>query len=345
VRRAIARANAPPAANPFPKHFDQIAGYTFMGMVATAAGAIWIGIADRREAGGLEVRAGAAEVGVTERALAGVGAPAPAIAPLGRGVVVPRAGAADAGEVAGAASRAGAPEGASALDSVRLRDGTVRTGVVERLSPEGIVLRDPWSNRAAPLAFDDVVELRTRRGEVLPVGPAPADSAGAGRDGAADRGADSAGAPALHAAGIDVPAAGAGAGTLGHSARVAGLAGRYVVRRRVLAVSGSESCSAVAAAVGAAAPTVETVAHRPGEGEFALTSRPGLRGTVDDDGRFRTGAVAGSRGGVHYQFRMVGQFLPDGFRAETESETRAVLRWGEVQSCRVSVALDAARVP
>jgi hypothetical protein len=272
-----------------------------------------------------------------------VGAPAPAIAPLGRGVVVPRSDA--AGGAAGAAARAGAPEGASALDSVRLRDGTVRTGVVERLSPEGIVLRDPWSNRAAPLAFDDVVELRTRRGEVLPVGPAPTDDAERGAAPAVPAAPDSVGASAAHPVGFDASAAGAGAGTLGHFARIAGLAGRYTVRRRVLAVSGSESCSAVATAVRAAAPTVETVAHRPGEAEFALTSRPGLRGTVDDDGRFRTAPLEGSRGGVHYWFRMVGQFLPDGFRAETESETRAVLRWGDVQSCRVSVSLDAARLP
>jgi hypothetical protein len=135
-----------------------------------------------------------------------------------------------------------------------------------------------------------------------------------------------------------------GAGDLGHAARVAGLAGRYTVRRRVLEVSGSESCGAVAAAVRAAAPTIETVAHRPGEAEFALTSRRGLRGTVDDDGRFRTGVVEGARSGVEYRFRMVGQFLPDGFRAETESETRTVLRWRDVQHCRMSVALDAERL-
>ena len=136
-----------------------------------------------------------------------------------------------------------------------------------------------------------------------------------------------------------------GAGDLGHRAIVAGLAGRYTVRRRVLDVAGSESCGAVAAAVRRSAPTVETLAHRPGEAEFALTSRPGLRGVVDDDGRFRTGVVTGERGGVQYRFRMVGQFLPDGWRAETESETRAVLRWGDVQRCRVSVALHATRLP
>jgi hypothetical protein len=141
-----------------------------------------------------------------------------------------------------------------------------------------------------------------------------------------------------------VHAAGVGAGTLGHAARVAGLAGRYTVRRRLLDVRGSESCSAVADAVRASAPTIEVVEHRPGEAAFGLASRPGLRGTVDDDGRFRTGVVEGESRGVHYRFRMVGQFLPDGFQAETESETRAVLRWGDVQQCHVSVALAAERI-
>jgi hypothetical protein len=131
---------------------------------------------------------------------------------------------------------------------------------------------------------------------------------------------------------------------LGHSAIVGGLAGRYTVRRRVLDVTGSESCGAVAAAVRASAATVETLEHRPGEAEFALSSRPGLRGTIDDDGRFRTAVVEGASRGVHYRFRMSGQFLPDGFRAETESETRAVLRWGDVQQCRMTVALHAERL-
>ena len=300
MRRAMARANAPPAPNPFPQNFDRIAGFTFMGMVTAAAVAIWVGIAERREAGGLEVSAG----------------PAPAHAGLAVG-----------------------PDGAPALDSLHLRDGTVRTGVVERLTEDGIVLRDPWSDTAAPLAFGAVAGWRAPRGAWLPVGDAAAaDAPVAGRQNA----------PAPDASPMETLPPGSlapGAGDLGHVARIAGLSGRYTVRRRVLDVSGSESCSAVAASVRAAAPTVETVAHRPGEAELALTSRPGLRGTVDDDGRFRTNVVEGARDGVQYRFRMVGQFLPDGFRAETESETRAVIRWGDVQRCRVSVALAADRLP
>ncbi len=352
VRRAIARANAPPPPNPFPPNFDRIAGYTFAGVVTLAAVGIWLGIVDRREAGGLDLPA--------EPVLAAVGAPAPAIAPLPSGADDAPGGAPDDAEPGGR-SRAPGRVAADAVDSLRLRDGTVRTGRVERLTADALVLRDPWSDSTARVDLGDVVEWRTRHGEVVPVGelpPAPPADSVPASPAVAPVGAPvgaSAGAPV--GAPVDAVLAGAaepgavalgalppGAGDLGHAARVAGLAGRYTVRRRVLEVSGSESCGAVAAAVRAAAPTVETVAHRPGEAEFVLTSRPGLRGTVDDDGRFRTAVVEGARNGVEYRFRMVGQVLPDGFRAETESETRTVLRWRDVQHCRVSVALDAERL-
>jgi hypothetical protein len=329
VRRAMARANAPPTVNPFPANFDRIAGFTCAGIVAVAAFGMWIGIVDRREAGGLEVAAGP-----------GAGAPAPAV------VTPTRADAARGLGAAGApgARRAPGDDGALRVDSLRLRDGTVRTGLVERLTSDGLVVRDPTSDSTARFDLDEVVEWRTRRGEVVPVGDRPAEP----EETAAAAGATPSGAVLSGAVLSDAALAGAvapGAGDLGHAARVAGLAGRYAVRRRVLDVSGSESCGAVAAAVRASAPTVETVEHRPGEAEFALTSRPGLRGTVDDDGRFRTGVVNGEHGGIQYRFRMVGQFLPDGFRAETESETRTVLRWRDVQRCRVSVALHADRLP
>lgn len=299
VRRAMARANAPPPPNPFPQNFDRIAGLTFMGMVTVAAVAMWFGIVDRREAGGVE--AAGADVGAP--ALPGVGAPAPPA----RAAVRP--------------SDAAATDGGLTVDSLRLRDGTVRTGLVERLVPGAIVLRDPWSDGATRLELGDVVEWRPRRGAVLPVGAEPE---------APDPAASV--APTARTSG-------------GAEARIAGVAGRYEVRRRVLDVRGSESCGAVADAVRAAAATVETVEHRPGEATFALASRNGLRGIVDEDGRFRTEPLEGESRGVHYRFRMVGQFVPGGFRAETENETRAVLRWGDVQECHLSVALRADRLP
>lgn len=331
VRRAVARANAPPAPNPFPANFDTIVGYTFAGMVTVAAVGMWIGITDRREAGGLEV---------SPAVSAGAGA-APSLPPRGDPVGPVPSAPAIAPAIAPPARVA---VGSAALvDSLWLRDGTVRTGWVERLTATAVVLRDPWSNAAARVDLQDVAELHPRPGAVLPVGEAGDDEAG--NDEAGDDEARDAAAP-----GVDSVAAGAplGAGDLGyaaHAARAAGLAGRYAVRRRVLDVQGSESCDAVARAVRAAPATVETVAHHPGAGDFALTSRPGLHGTVDDNGRFRTALVEGARSGVRYRFRMVGQFGGDGFRAETESETSAVLRWGDVQQCRVSVALEARRLP
>jgi hypothetical protein len=281
--------------------------------------------------------------------------PAPAIAPLPRGAVEP-AGPVEGATASPAPAKPRTHEGDALVDSLRLRDGTVRTGFVERVSPDGILLRDPWSDTTARLGFDEVVEWRTQRGERLPISGAAAAPDATDPDAAeldAVAAAPAGPAAAGPAAPPDVPAARTGSdarphaavGDAGHAARVAGLAGRYAVRRQVLDVRGSGSCDAVAAAVRAAAPTVETVEHRPGEAEFALSSRPGLRGVVDDDGRFRTAVVEGERRGVRYRFRMVGQFLPDGFRAETESETRAVLRWGDVQQCHVSVALAASRLP
>jgi hypothetical protein len=91
--------------------------------------------------------------------------------------------------------------------------------------------------------------------------------------------------------------------------------------------------------------TVEVVAHRAGASAFTLVTRPGVRGTIDPDGRFRTEAIRGVRDGVHYWFRMTGQFDASGFRAETESATDAVLKYGSVQRCRVTAALDGRRLP
>lgn len=325
VRRAIARANAPPAPNPFPANFDRLAGYAFFGMFAVAATAMWIGIAERREAGGLEVRPAA--TGASLAALVD-GRRTPARAegaqplPSAPGLAMERA--------------APTPPNAVLVDSLRLRDGTVRTGRVERITPTAIALRDVWSDGVEAVALDDVLELRTRHGEVLPVGDdrvAPTPRDGLGR-------------LLPPGVGAGVPdAQRRGAADAGGASRAAGFGGRYAVRQELLAVGGSASCDAVADAVRQAAPTVETVAHAPGASTFALTSRPGVRGTVDDDGRFRTGLIEGTRDGVHYWFRMAGRFAADGFQAEAESATDAVLKFGSVQRCRVSASLDARRLP
>jgi hypothetical protein len=331
VRRAVARANAPPAPNPFPANFDRLAGYAFAGMLTVAATAMWVGIAARREAGGLEVRAVAPVMDLSGAA------PAP------RGDGERGSGAREAG-VAPAPPPAG---DVALLDTLRLRDGTVRTGRVERITPAAILLRDVWADQVVPVALDEVLELRTRHGEVLPVGGR--DSAG--RDAVPDV-TGTPGNPADASPAPDAPDSGRaeaerspGSAHGFHATRAVGFGGRYAVRQEVLAVGGSESCDAVAAAVRRATTTVETLAHVPGASTFALTSRPGVEGTVDDEGRFETGVIEGVRDGVHYWFRMTGRFAGDGFQAETESATDAVLKFGSVQRCRVSAALDAHRVP
>lgn len=327
IRRAIARANAPPAPNPFPANFDRLAGYAFFGMIAVAAAAMWVGIAERREAGGLEV------------ALAAPGAAAlphadgrRALARIERAEPLPPL----AGPVPHPAPRAQADS--ALVDSLHLRDGTVRTGRVERITPTAILVRDVWSDAVDAVALEDVRELHTRHGEVLPVsgdGATPTPRDAFGRRLRPDAGPD-AGAPGNTAhASIDAS----------RRTRAAGFGGRYAVRQAVLAVGGSESCDAVAAAVRPAATTLETVAHVPGAPTFALTSRPGVHGTVDGDGRFRTEPLEGTRDGVHYWFRMTGRFAGDGFQAETESATDAVLKFGSVQRCRVSASLDGHRLP
>ena len=303
VRRAVARSNAPPVHNPFPKHFDRLVGGAFVALLVIAAAGMWVGIAARREAGGLEVPPGPSVADVSARGVAAE--PLPPARPSRR--APPSTSSPAAAPAAGAAASL-----ASAEDTLRLRDGTVRTGQVTRITHEAVLLRDLWSDTVHAIDLDDVLELRARAGSVVPVGD------GAGRvspvrDGAAD-------------------------GEYG---------GRYRVRQTLVGVEGTATCDVVAEAVRRASerPSVEVVAHDRGAGAFVLVSRPGVRGTVDADGRFQTGVIRGVRDGVHYWFRMTGQFDRAGFRAETESATDAVLKYGSVQRCHVTASLDATRLP
>jgi hypothetical protein len=297
-------------------------GGAFMVLLVVTAGGMWMGILTRREAGGLEVAPDA-----PVRAGVGVLAPLPPVAPVTREASTP----------------APAPEGALLQDTLRLRDGTIRTGQVTRITHEAVLLRDLWSDTVNAVDLDEVLELHTRPGAVLPVGgddaASPHDVLGRVVPPGADGGTAG---DSLFTAGRTPRAAERSA-----ASAEAGFAGRYAVRQRLLDVQGTESCDVVAAQVrrASAQPTVETVAHRAGAPAFSLVSRPGVRGTVDADGRFRTEAIRGVRDGVHYWFRMTGRFDGAGFRAETESATDAVLKYGSVQRCRVTATLEARRLP
>jgi len=123
-----------------------------------------------------------------------------------------------------------------------------------------------------------------------------------------------------------------------------GVAGRYVVSQRVLDVRGTESCNAVARALGAGRETEEVVSHAPGALQFSLTTR-GVVGTLDSDGQFISEPRSGTTNNVNWQFRMRGRFGPEGFTGESVTHTDAILRWGKLQNCVVTAELTGRRLP
>jgi hypothetical protein len=123
------------------------------------------------------------------------------------------------------------------------------------------------------------------------------------------------------------------------------VAGRYAVTRELLSSGGDASCEQAAAVIRAALPSEETILHVPGSSEFTMSSRPGVRGHLDRDGRFDTPLMSGEKDGIHYSFRMSGRFTVGGFRAESESTTESVVRYRESQSCRFVAALTGTRLP
>ncbi len=131
-----------------------------------------------------------------------------------------------------------------------------------------------------------------------------------------------------------------------HGARIrdTGVAGRYLVTQRVRDVSGTESCDAVARALGAGRETEEVVSHTPGAGQFTLVTR-GVLGTLDSDGQFISEPRSGTTNNVNWQFRMRGRFGPEGFTGESVTHTDAILRWGRLQNCVVTAELTGRRLP
>ena len=123
------------------------------------------------------------------------------------------------------------------------------------------------------------------------------------------------------------------------------VAGRYAVTRELLSSGGDASCEQAAAVIRAARPSEETIAHTSGSSDFTLSSRPGVRGHIEPDGRFETPLVSGERDGISYSFRMSGRFTAGGFRAESESATQSIVKYRESQRCRFVAALTGTRLP
>lgn len=129
--------------------------------------------------------------------------------------------------------------------------------------------------------------------------------------------------------------------------------GRWTVRADVQGVSGSRSCDAVWRSLAPGRESVEAIAlgalvrgdltTLPGV-EFHFTSRPGLRGTIHDDGSFQTVPLRSMREGVGYEYRMAGRFADGAFEAEAEAVTRTTLRFGDPQVCSVRTRLSGRRI-
>ncbi len=185
-----------------------------------------------------------------------------------------------------------------------------------------------------------------------PMRPLPATNTGDSASGAADD--PGANAAIVHADGIggnsgETTAASSSATRPsvpmdGAHAIALGLGGRYRVAQRVLAVSGSPTCSKVADALARGRTSIEVITHIPGTFSFTLASRDVI-GTLDGSAYFEAGPMNGTTDGVKWNFRMRGRFTDHGFTADTQTATEAILRWGRTQSCMTVAELVAERIP
>ncbi|MFN8716039.1 MAG: hypothetical protein ACK6DP_16965 [Gemmatimonas sp.] len=183
-----------------------------------------------------------------------------------------------------------------------------------------------FRERAGESARPAEREDRTRRGDSLVAGVS--DSV----------------APVMSVRDDSTPAPTRVAGAITGSFVDTGVGGRYVVTPHVRDVSGTETCAAVARALGAGRETLELVKHQPGVRTFELTTRA-VTGTLDPDGWFTAHPRSGTTNNVNWQFRMRGRFGPNGFSAVSETYTEAILRWGRTQQCVVTAELTGRRLP
>jgi hypothetical protein len=128
--------------------------------------------------------------------------------------------------------------------------------------------------------------------------------------------------------------------------RQRGVGGVYVVQQRIVSVGGNALCDPLADALSRRVmQSEEEISHEPGSTQFALVTRPGVRGTLSTDGVFRTAPHSGTHDGIRFAFRMSGRFTATGFIARTVTETDAVIKYRQQQRCVVVADLMGARAP
>jgi hypothetical protein len=121
------------------------------------------------------------------------------------------------------------------------------------------------------------------------------------------------------------------------------VAGRYRVEHSQVSVGGSDGCDEVARALALQRPSMEVVEHTMGSTTIRWPSR-GLAGVIEPDGRFTTGPDSGVTDGVRWTFTMAGRFSRDGFVAQTQKTTDAVLAWHKSRTCSVVATVNGTRV-
>jgi hypothetical protein len=122
-----------------------------------------------------------------------------------------------------------------------------------------------------------------------------------------------------------------------------GPAGRYQVSHRATSVTGGDGCELVAGALAQQQTSVETVEHDPRTATIRLASRQ-VGGPVQPDGQFRIGPDSGTTNGVRWTFVMRGQFTRDGFIAQSQKTTDAIVKWHATRSCAVVADLVGTRL-
>lgn len=124
--------------------------------------------------------------------------------------------------------------------------------------------------------------------------------------------------------------------------RAVGVGGRYRLTQDVHIVDGSESCAALAEALRGGRTSAETVSHEPGAPTLLFTGSA-VTGTLAADGAFEAGPTSGRTDNIRWRLHLHGHFTADGFTAESELHTEAVIRWLSLQRCVVRSTLTGVR--